>query len=130
MSFKDAQLAIETKFATAFSGCPVKYENVDFQAGGEDTFCELIVVNTATRRASIGGPGLHREWGLIQARIFTPRNTGTVTGRDLADGAAGIFRDAQFSGITCLSPTVKNVGEVEGWWLTVMSVEFYRDETF
>ena len=130
MSFFDAQLAIEAKFAAAFSGCPVKYENVDFEGGNQEVFCELVVVDTTTRRMNIGSPGLHRNWGIVQAKIFTPRNIGTATGRALADAAAGIFRDTQFEGITCLSPAVRNIGEVEGWWLTVMAVEFYRDETF
>jgi hypothetical protein len=130
MSFKDAQLAIESRFAAAFSCCPIKYENVDFVKADGEAYCELNVIDVQTKRASVGVPALERNWGIIQARIFTPRNIGTATGRALADAAAGIFRDAQFDGITCLSPAVRNIGEVEGWWLTSMTTEFYRDETF
>ena len=130
MSFKTAQLAIEARFAAAYSCCPIKYENVDFVKVSGQTYCELNVIDVQTKRANVGSPALERNWGIIQARIFTPRNVGTATGRALADIAAGIFRDAQFSGITCFSPAVRNIGEVEGWWVTSMTSEFYRDEIF
>jgi len=130
MSFATAQISIESRFAAAFSGCPVKYENVDFVSQDGETYCELEVIDVSTQRANVGSPALERNWGIIRASIFTPRNIGTATGRALADAAAGIFRDVQFDGITCLSPAVRNIGEVEGWWLTSMTAEFYRDETF
>ena len=130
MSFQQAQLDIETRFAVAFtSTVSVKYQNVNFRPTSGQTYAELQIFDTATIRASLGTPALHRTHGLIRVNIFTTLNSGTTTGRALADAAAAIFRDATFSGIVCRSPRVLNVGEAEGWWVTSMIVEFYRDES-
>ena len=131
MSFADAQLAIETKFYNNFTACAVKYENVDYEPQPNVNYVELFVIEAVNRRADIGTNNpLHRTTGAISVNVYTARYIGTKTGRDIADTAAAIFRDTSFSGITCRSPLIRNVGEVGDWYIINMTCEFYRDETF
>lgn len=130
MSFADAQIAIESCFATGFTACAVKYQNVDFDPEANDTYVELQVKDGSSRRASIGPDPLMRSLGIISVNVYTPKNTGTNAGRVLADKAAAVFRDQIFSGITCRSPVVRNVGPREGRYVTNMSVSFFRDDIF
>jgi hypothetical protein len=127
MSFSAAQLAIENEFATNFTGCAVKYENVEFDPTPNSSFAELIVSDTSSRNAAIG-QSLHRSTGVIIVNIHTSKGIGTVTGRDLADKAAAVFRNKTFSGITCRSPVVRNAGEVQEWFVVNMMCGFFRDE--
>ena len=131
MTFAAAQLAIESRFEAQFSSCPIKYQNVDFEEKANETFAELQIKEGDANRASIGVSSvLHRSTGVISVNIYTAKNTGTVTARGYADLAADVFRDQKFSGITCRSPVVRNIGPREGRYVVNMTVSFYRDETF
>jgi hypothetical protein len=130
MSFAAAQLAIEGRFATGFTHCAIRWQNVAFNPGANQTFAEIQVIDGNAFRASIGPDALHRSTGVISVNIYSPENIGTLTGRVLADAAGDIFRDAIFSKITCRSPVVRNVGSVNGRNVTNMTVAFFRDQQF
>ena len=131
MASAAAQIAIENQFNTNFSGCPVSYQNVPYTPEPGTTYCEFEVLNSVSHRAEIGSSTpLHRNYGLINVNFFLPLGSGTNAGRVLADTAAAIFRDQSFSGITCRSPLVKNIGEVEGWYVINMNCFFYHDEIY
>jgi hypothetical protein len=129
MSSAQEQKDIETRFAQNFTSVPVKYPNQNYNPDANTTWCELIIKNTASVRASIGVDSpLHRGYGLIIANMHVPKGQGAIPARELADLAAGIFRDVKFSGITCRSPNVFDAGEIEGWYVVSMNVAFFRDE--
>lgn len=131
MSFAAAQIAIENKFNTEFTACPVQYSNVDYTPTPGVTFCKLEVIDSWSQRADIGTANrLHRSFGLIIANIHLPLGLGTNIGRVIADSAAAIFRDTSFSGITCRSPLIRNVGEVEGWYIVNMTCNFHLDKSY
>jgi len=131
MSFAAAQIAIESRFATNFTACPVNYPNVPYDPVAGTTFCKIEVIQSWSQRADIGTNNpLHRNFGIINVNIYLPIGTGTNTGQTLADMAAAVFRDQSFSGITCRSPLVRNVGEVEGWYLVNMTCPFYHDDVY
>jgi hypothetical protein len=122
---------IETRFAANFTACRVKYPNSNFRPAANEKFCELIVSNIDSARASIGVDSpLHRNHGVIIANIHVPKGTGTHIARQYADAAADVFRDSQFSGITCRSPEVRDVGDVESWYVVSMMCAFFRDKIF
>lgn len=122
---------IEVRFDANFSSCPVKYPNSNYRPVANETFCELIVSNIDSQRASIGEDSpLHRNHGVIIANIHVPKGTGTHIARRYADAAADVFRDTQFSGITCRSPEVRDVGDVESWYVVSMMCAFFRDKIF
>jgi hypothetical protein len=129
MSFAQAQLDIESRFYSNFTACPVKYENVDYDPQPGVSYAEIYVVESDNRRSDIGTNNpLHRTDGIISVNVYTKKYIGSKTGRTLADTAAAVFRDAKFSGITCLSPLVRNVGESGDWFVVNMTCPFYRDE--
>jgi len=132
MTAQADQIAIENRFGTLFTAVQVKYANVDtFVPDDDETWCELFITIADSRRASIGDDDkLHRTTGVISVNVYVPKGTGTVNGKAIADTAAAIFRDAQFSGITCRSPAITDIGEVENWYVINMTVPFQRDELF
>jgi len=129
MTYKDETIAVESRFAAAFTACNVKYSNVDFQPVAGTAWAELRVVVADSVHAEIG-TGLHRNAGIISVNIYEPRGTGTAQGKYKADLAAAVFRSQQFNGITCRSPKVVEVGEVNEWYVINMSVPYYRDQVF
>lgn len=129
MSFADAQLAIESRFNDNFSSCDIKFENVVYNPEPGQSYAEIYVIESENYRADIGTNNpLHRTMGIISVNVYTTRHIGSKTGRTLADAAAVVFRDASFSGITCRSALVRNVGESGDWFVVNMTCEFYRDE--
>lgn len=130
MSFKNETLYIEQRFASGFTACTVKYSNVDYLPAAGIAWCELHVLASDSIRASIGDTALHRSTGVISINFYEPRNTGTAAGKHKADLAAAVFRDAQFNSITCRSPVITEVGEVNEWYVINMTVPYYRDEQF
>ena len=129
MTAKADSIAIESRFATGFTVCLVKYSNVKFVPANRIAWAEIHVIIADSMNAEIGA-GRHRNIGIISVNIYEPINTGTAAGKEKADIAVAIFRDQQFNGITCRSPKIVQVGEVDEWYVINMSVPFYRDETF
>lgn len=131
MSYKNAHIAIENRLATNFTACTVTYENVKYNATADTTFAACRIVDSGSRRMDIGTNNpLHRSFGLISVNIHVPKNTGVAAGRNLADQVAAVFRDTSFSSVTCQSPVVRNVGEVEGWYVVNMTCPFFTDTIY
>lgn len=134
-------IAIESRFSANFTAYPVKYENVDYIPTPGQAWVEVLVEDMRVERASVGTglDALMRHHGLISINIYLPQNTGAAVGRGAADTIATIFRDAQFSGITCLEPRIRNIGSPmtsttqepkESWFVVNVATPFYRDEVF
>jgi hypothetical protein len=94
----------------------------------------LKIVNGVARVAGIcASTPLNRYQGLIIVDVFVPEDTGTATARTLAESAASIFRNKQFSSgnsgtITTRVPSIAQVGIVNGWYQLSVSVGFHRDK--
>jgi hypothetical protein len=137
MSFALERSAIEGRFSANWSGTSadrVRYENVKFTIPTSGSWVSLKIVNGGARVAGISANNpLNRYQGLIIVDVFVPEDTGTETARGLADSAASIFRNVQFSSgasgtITTRVPTITPVGIVEGWYQLSMSVGYHRDK--
>lgn len=129
MTYKNETISIESRFSSAFTACSVKYSNVNFRPVPGTAWAELHVIVADSQHAEVGA-SLHRNVGLISVNIYEPRGHGTAEGKYKADKAAAVFRSQQFDGITCYSPKVVEVGEIEEWYVINMSVPYYRDEVF
>jgi len=129
MTAKAETIAVESRFATNFTVCSVKFSNVNFTPIPREAWVEIRVVIADSIKAEIGG-GLHRNAGIISVNVYEPVNTGTAAGKEKADLAAAVFRGQQFSGITCRSPRITEVGEIDEWYVINMSCPFFRDEIF
>jgi hypothetical protein len=131
MSYEDASAAIEARLSSSWgSTTAVKWPNVKFEPTPGTPFIELDIAWSDSRQASIESTPLHRAVGIISINVYTALNIGSKTAEDYADTLAGYYRAAQFSGITCRSPVVRTIGEMDGWWVVNMSVEFQYDKTY
>lgn len=142
MSFELEAELIESEFNTAWgSTTPVQWDNVDYNPTAGTSYVTFTVVNGNTNIAGIGGSSnMHRIRGLISINVYTALNTGSRSGRVLADQAAAIFREAQISNsdsssaeemtIFCGAGNITRLGKVEDWFVYNVTVPFYRNEIF
>jgi hypothetical protein len=132
MSFEAERIAIETRFKSNWDhvNTPVKFENVEYKPVPGTAFVELYVVDGDSEIVGLSTTTLHRNVGIISVRINTPLGQGTRKARELADLAAAIFRSTTFSGIICRASSITRLGEIDGWYVHVVSTPFYRDESF
>jgi hypothetical protein len=132
--------AIEQRFLNNYTGTPVAMDesgpvidpatrNIVDQPDNA-AWVRLLVRGAREDQASLGGAATtqFRNLGVITMQIFTPTRDGHAAGRTIADQVGAIFRQQQFSGITCRAASVVEVGKIDGGWnLTNVDVAFYRD---
>lgn len=136
MSFQDERSAIEKRFADNWTGttaAKVRYENAPFNQPKTGAWVALTIRDGIAQQASISSQPLNRYPGIVVIDIFVPENTGTDEARRLAELAAAIFRNVQFSAgssgtITCRVPYVTTIGARDGWFQLAVTVNFYRDK--
>ena len=131
MSYAAEAAAIEAKFTTDWaSATPIAYDNVQYKPTPGTNYVQLEIHTGEGQRASLGDTYTERSVGIISINIFTAINTGTRSGRTLADTAAAVFRGWATSEIICRTATITRLGAVGEWFVTNVSVPFYRDEQF
>lgn len=136
MSFQNERSAIEARFADNWTGTSadrVKYENLPFNQPKSGAWVALTIRDGMAQQASISSRPLNRYPGIIVVDIFVAENTGTDEARRLADLAADIFRNVQFSAgssgtITTRVPYVTAVPPRNGWFQLSVTANFYRDK--
>jgi len=131
MSYDAERQSIESRLKSAWTATPIKYENVAYTPGNTTTaFIELMIINSESVQVSLGSPALYRHPGTISINVRTRLQIGSSMAKQYADTLAGIFRGKQFDGITCRSPRVLRLGEVNGWFMYNVGIPFFRDELF
>jgi hypothetical protein len=127
MSFKACQVAIEQKFNDEWgSTTPIAWPNIDFNQSTA-TWAELNVTFGFSDQITIGGiqgGNVHETHGVISVLIHFAKNVPVSTGFQLADTAAGIFREQHFSGIATKSPVCKDLGYSGEWRVVEMEAPF------
>lgn len=132
MSYAAERAAIETRFSTLWAGTPigdVVFDNLPYTPVQGTPYVRLSIKPGTSERITIGTRE-HRVVGLILVQIFVPTGSGTNAARVLADEAAEIFRDQEFDGVLCRSPSIQNVGQSGDWAQFNVSVPYKRDEVF
>ena len=131
MSSEAARRDIEKRFTSNWATTVIAYDNVKFNKPEPDvSWCRLRIEETNVDRTNVGLPGKHRTYGDIIIEIYTPIGTGTRISKQYSDTIAEIFRDVQFSGITCREATPITVGEASGWWQVNLFIPFFYTATF
>lgn len=73
----------------------------------------------------------HRCFGQVSIQIFIPLGQGDATALQLADAAAGIFRNWRGTNIVCRQPLSGAGGpDGQGWYMLPVTIPFHRDELF
>lgn len=131
MTFQAQQIAIEQRLRDNWSTTPVEYPNSEFEPTNDDPFVRLSVINGPANQVDWGkSTNTFRHFGVIVCQIFVPINVGSGLAYSYADSLAAIWRTARFGGITCLAPSITEVGETGSWFQLNVSVDFRRDEVF
>ena len=142
MSFAAEAQAIETRFAAQWgSTTAIKWDNIPYSPTAGTTYVELQIHNSNANVIGIAGnSNMHRIRGLISMNVYVALGDGTRSGRELADQAASIFREAQFTAsdssaaediaIQCYAANITRIGEVEDWFVYNVTVPFHRNEIF
>lgn len=112
---------------------PIAWENLDFSPPDPmSSWVRFSVLSGEAFYASIGAPGNNviRHPGLIVVQVFVPLNAGALLTLDLADDAAGIFRDYRSGGVRCSPPWVTTIrpSARDGWHQVNVNIPFVRDE--
>jgi hypothetical protein len=130
MTFAAETIAIENKLSTTWTTTPIAYENVDYEPTPGTPYIEIFVKTGESMHASLGPKPIHRFSGVILINIYVEKSVGLAQAMTYADTLAAIYRDQQFSGITCRSPYIKKAGQVGEWQVLSLIVPFLRDEIF
>ncbi len=133
--FAEVSQAIEermdTQWTALYPSIDVFYQNTGQKASDGTTYLSLDILYGEAERKNIGvSYRNHRLKGFINVNVFVPRNTGSRTALGYADSVAGIFRDQNFDGVTCLSPSVRELDQNKSWLQVNIRTEFWFDEAF
>ncbi|MBU0792218.1 MAG: DUF4128 domain-containing protein [Gammaproteobacteria bacterium] len=126
-TFQDIRQAIEVRMGANWTTTPIVYENVSYTPTPATPFVRLLIEEVDSKQVCMSTTPCHRITGLIVVMIFVPVNTGTNTIRGYADTIAGIFRNADFSGIKCRSPRIVRVGDIGEWYQVSVFTDFWKD---
>lgn len=132
MSAASERAAVESRFTAQWTGTPmahVVFDNLAYTPVQGTPYVRVSIRPGTSERITIGSRE-HRTVGVIIIQIFTPVGTGTADARAMADQAAAIFRDQEFGGLLCRSPSIQNVGQSTDWTQFNVTVPYQRDEVF
>lgn len=127
-AFQDIRAAIEARLSSNWTTTPIAWDNVEYDPTPATSFIRLIVDEVDSTQVSMATTPCHRIVGLIHIMIMVPINTGTNVARGYADTLAGIFRNADFSGVKCQSPRIRRVGDVGEYYQYSLLTPFYTDK--
>lgn len=134
MGFAGVRAAVEQRFQSTWgSTSAVAYDNAPFdvpkQYRDRSPWVRLTILSGAGRRADLGQTVRHhRSVGVVVVQVFVVEDSGAETALSLADIAAAVFRDAQFSGMTFRTPQLERVGARDGWHQVNVVCPYQWDE--
>ncbi|MEN6621490.1 MAG: phage tail terminator-like protein [Smithella sp.] len=92
MSFVLIRQALETKLATLPNLPYVAYENTQYVPTTGTAFIRFTLVPNQNRAAAIGVNAPTNNFGLLFLDVFTPANTGSYSGDQIADDLINLFQ--------------------------------------
>lgn len=128
MSFEEAQQAVETYFAAAWSATTIAYANVDFTPPGSGAWVRVTVENRDSRLVGLGAGRLVRHEGAVVVHVFVDDGTGVQGALGLADDVIAMFAGAPIAGFVFRTGIATFDDEDEPDARVVVTVPFWRDE--
>lgn len=127
MSLVTTDRAILGHFNTQWgTTTPVSWDNIPYTPTAGTSFIE--VKHRPNGKSTSIGRGCTRRFGLVSVNVYQAVGTTPQSGLALADSVETIFDDADISGITFYSPRTTTVGQVDGWYVTNITVDYRKDE--
>jgi len=126
-SFQDIRTAVEARLSAKWTTTAISWDNVPYTPIAETPFIRLLINEVSSQQISMATIPCHRIIGLIHIPIMVPVGTGTQVACGYADTLAGVFRNANFSSITCRSPKIVRVGDIGEHYQVSFLVDFWYD---
>ena len=126
--YQDIRAAIEARLQTNWTTTPISWDNVPYDPNPAQAFIRCMIDEVDSQQVSMATTPCHRVTGLIHVMVLVPTNTGTNTARGYADSLAAIFRNADFSGVKCLSPRIRRVGDLGEYYQLSVLTPFTYDQ--
>ena len=129
MGFRqDIRAAIEGRLSTNWTSTDISWDNVPYTPEASTAFIRLLIDEVDSNQISIANIPCHRIIGIIHIPIMVPTGTGTQTAKGYSDALGDIFRNANFSDITCRSPKTVRVGDVGEFYQYSFLINFWADK--
>lgn len=130
MGYESERASIEGRISDNWTVTPIKWPNVAFEPGTASAYIEPWIVNGTSYQASLGRPAIWRHPGSLSINIRVRPQVGMGVAKTYADTLAILFRAWCASGITFGAPRIRQVGDIDGWYLLNLQIPFERDEIF
>ena len=127
MATSALRATVEGRIQANWTTTPVAYDGVNFTVPAT-AWIKVTIADNKTVLTELGsGVKRRRSMGVIYGDIYAPRGKGNNEARVLADTFATLFRDFKSANLTCDEPTVRAVGEKDGWYQLVVGVPYRYD---
>lgn len=136
MKYDEERKQIESRFQTIwaasdYKGIPIIFENVPFKVIPGKDYVAIQILAAGGEKLEMGNTFFRNE-GIIQFDIYVREETGSATGKKIADVISDSFRNVRFgdaaSGyILTRTPSFRSLGVDDGRFRMVLSVEYQRD---
>lgn len=127
MNWANVVQEIEKRFKRFWIDTPIAYGNFAKPSSITDQPWIRVSVRMGDSKRITLGDGWYRTPGLIFVQVFTQSNDGAIVPHALAEKIADILRAQQFSGISCQTPSVNEIGVNSGWSQINVTCPFYTD---
>lgn len=128
-----AKQAINDRFILLWNDkTPYSLPNEPFTQPEPDTaWVRFTVINIEGGQETLGKKGNRKfqRFGLIITNVFTPLETGTFEGDELATEIRDMFEGERFNGVTVHDGRVREKGVEDQWYHTIMEADFVYYET-
>lgn len=122
--------ALDTAAATALSGTPIAFENVNYDelSSGEIPFVSVTVNFRSNSQFELGRPTFGRTKGAIFFIIHIRKGTGTAARDSLQTTIQAAFRSQLIGGATLFNAKIINLGEDKQWAKTGIEIPFQFED--
>jgi len=128
MSSEQERIDIESRLNTGWTTTAIAYDNVPYIPTPGTPWIRCTILPGSVDALEFGRDALKEHSGIIDIGIFTPRNTGSATGRGYADTLSALFDMAEFGTIDCEEAELQNLGIDEDWYHLSVSIPYKRRE--
>jgi hypothetical protein len=124
MTPKEIEAALRQYFYTNWDATPVAWPNRDYTPTTGTAWVRFYPVLGDTFSDEVGGTGGeagHRNL-VLKIQVFTPLDSGTVAGADLAGQIESLFRRQNISGVYIDEPYTNYNGSDGAWYQQTVNI--------
>ena len=118
---------VEGRIQANWTTTPVAYDNTVFTVP-KTAWIKVFIADNKAYPAELGNVvKRRRSIGVIFADVYAPVGKGSNEARVIADAFATLFRDFKSASLTCDEPSVRTMGEKDGWYQMIVNIPYRYD---